>query len=73
MYIYIGAMTAAEISEYLNLHSIKDHNWHIQPCCALTGVGLTEGLDYVSIRTIFYSQFFTLNFFLLSNICNLTL
>ena len=25
-----GAMTAAEISDQLNLHSIKDHGWHIQ-------------------------------------------
>ena len=34
-----GAMTAAEISQQLNLTSIKDHGWHIQSCCALTGEG----------------------------------
>ena len=34
-----GAMTSAEITEALNLHSIKDHEWQIQPCCALTGEG----------------------------------
>jgi ADP-ribosylation factor-like protein 5B len=34
-----GAMSAAEISEYLNLTSIKDHGWHIQPCSGLTGDG----------------------------------
>ena len=34
-----GAMTAAEISQQLNLTSVKDHGWHIQACCALTGEG----------------------------------
>jgi len=34
-----GAMSAAEISEGLSLHDIKDHDWHIQSCCALTGEG----------------------------------
>lgn len=32
-------MSAAEISKYLSLSSIKDHPWHIQSCCALTGEG----------------------------------
>ena len=34
-----GSMSAAEISQHLNLTSIKDHVWHIQACCALTGEG----------------------------------
>ena len=34
-----GAMSSAEISQQLNLTSIKDHGWHIQACCALTGEG----------------------------------
>jgi len=34
-----GALSAAEITEKLNLTSIKDRNWHIQACCALTGDG----------------------------------
>jgi len=34
-----GAMTAAEISQQLGLTRIKDHTWHIQACCALTGEG----------------------------------
>ena len=38
-----GSMSSAEISQELNLASIKDHGWHIQGCCALTG----EGLVYV--------------------------
>jgi len=34
-----GAMSSAEISQQLNLTSVKDHIWHIQACCALTGEG----------------------------------
>ncbi|MXQ87903.1 hypothetical protein E5288_WYG008815 [Bos mutus] len=34
-----GCMTVAEISQFLKLTSIKDHQWHIQACCALTGEG----------------------------------
>jgi ADP-ribosylation factor-like protein 5B len=43
-----GAMTAAEISDALGLHAIKDHGWHIQECCALTGFGLADGMDWLS-------------------------
>ncbi|KAG4098052.1 ADP-ribosylation factor 2 [Neocallimastix lanati (nom. inval.)] len=42
-----GALSAAEITEKLKLTSIKDRNWHIQACCALTGDGLYEGLDWI--------------------------
>ncbi|XP_069884251.1 putative ADP-ribosylation factor-like protein 5C isoform X1 [Dipodomys merriami] len=33
------SMTTAEISQFLSLSTIKDHPWHIQGCCALTGEG----------------------------------
>lgn len=42
------AMSPAEISEALSLHTIKNHDWHIQACCALTGEGLFEGLGWVA-------------------------
>uniref|UniRef100_A0A7S0RAP2 Uncharacterized protein n=1 Tax=Pyramimonas obovata TaxID=1411642 RepID=A0A7S0RAP2_9CHLO len=42
------AMTATEISENLGLHHVKSHNWQIQSCCALTGEGLFEGLEWIS-------------------------
>ena len=42
------AMTATEISENLGLHNVKSHNWQIQSCCALTGEGLFEGLEWIS-------------------------
>ena len=43
-----GAMTAKQISQQLNLTSIKDHRWHIQACCALTGEGLYPGLEWMA-------------------------
>mmetsp|Transcript_1466 Transcript_1466/g.1920 ORF Transcript_1466/g.1920 Transcript_1466/m.1920 type:complete len:184 (+) Transcript_1466:149-700(+) len=42
-----NAMSAAEITEQMSLHSIKEHNWHIQKSCALTGQGLFEGLEWL--------------------------
>uniref|UniRef100_T1JPA3 ADP-ribosylation factor-like protein 5B n=1 Tax=Strigamia maritima TaxID=126957 RepID=T1JPA3_STRMM len=42
-----GSMTAAEISQQLNLTSIKSHRWQIQSCCALTGEGLYQGLEWI--------------------------
>ena len=45
-----GAMTAAEISTKLNLSSLKDHSWHIQACCALTGEGLYNGMEWVTTQ-----------------------
>ncbi|CAF1146755.1 unnamed protein product [Adineta ricciae] len=44
------AMTSAEISKQLCLTSIKDQAWHIQACCALTGEGLYQGLDWIASR-----------------------
>lgn len=42
------AMTPSEISDALSLHSIKNHDWHIQACCALTGEGLYDGLGWIA-------------------------
>mmetsp|Transcript_5839 Transcript_5839/g.4154 ORF Transcript_5839/g.4154 Transcript_5839/m.4154 type:complete len:86 (+) Transcript_5839:341-598(+) len=42
------AKDAGEISKLYSLHEIKHHDWHIQPCCALTGEGLEEGLDWLT-------------------------
>ena len=44
------AMSSAEISKQLSLTSIKDQAWHIQACCALTGEGLYQGLDWIASR-----------------------
>ncbi|KAF8401772.1 hypothetical protein HHK36_012718 [Tetracentron sinense] len=42
------AMSPAEVSDALSLHSMKNRNWHIQACCALTGEGLYDGLGWIA-------------------------
>lgn len=42
-----GGLSATQISEILKLTSLKDRQWHIQGCCALTGEGLFQGLDWI--------------------------
>ncbi|XP_027780534.1 putative ADP-ribosylation factor-like protein 5C isoform X3 [Marmota flaviventris] len=41
------SMTTVEISQFLTLSAIRDHPWHIQGCCALTGEGLPAGLQWM--------------------------
>lgn len=43
-------MNAAEISAGLDLTRLKDRQWHIVACSALTGKGLEEGLDWLTLR-----------------------
>eukprot|EP01071_Lankesteria_metandrocarpae_P010188 Lankesteria_metandrocarpae@DN5307_c0_g1_i1.p1 len=43
-----GVMTAAEISERLELTSIKSRQWAIFQSSALKGTGIVEGLDWVT-------------------------
>lgn len=44
------AQSVADISTGLNLTSIRSHAYHIQACCALTGEGLFDGLDWIVDR-----------------------
>jgi len=46
-----NAMTAAEITDKLGLHTMRNRQWFIQSACATTGDGLYEGLDWLS-RTL---------------------
>merc|ERR1712151_1144277 len=46
-----NAMTSAEVSEKLGLHTMRNRQWFIQSACATTGDGLYEGLDWMS-RTL---------------------
>lgn len=43
-----NAMNAAEITDKLGLHSLRNRNWFIQSACATSGDGLYEGLDWLS-------------------------
>ena len=42
------AMNAAEITDKLGLHALRQRNWYIQATCATSGDGLYEGLDWLS-------------------------
>jgi len=46
-----NAMTAAEVTEKLGLHNMRNRQWFIQSSAANTGDGLYEGLEWLS-RTL---------------------
>ncbi|XP_053567778.1 ADP-ribosylation factor-like protein 14 [Bombina bombina] len=44
-----GALNAEEITRKFNMQKYCcDRDWYVQPCCALTGQGLAEGLSKVT-------------------------
>ena len=43
-----NAMSPAEVTEKLNLYSLRNRPWYIQSTCATTGDGLYEGLEWLS-------------------------
>ena len=43
-----NAMNAAEITDKLGLHSLRQRVWHMQTSCACGGDGLYEGLEWLS-------------------------
>jgi len=43
-----NAMSTAEVTDKLGLHSLRQRNWFIQGSCATSGEGLYEGLDWLS-------------------------
>jgi ADP-ribosylation factor 1/2 len=42
------SLNVSELVHRLKLHELKQNKWHIQPCCAISGDGLFEGLDWLS-------------------------
>lgn len=44
-----GARGAGEISEVLGLGGLKDRNWSIMACSAVTGKGVNEGMDWLVV------------------------
>ena len=42
------ARDVGEITDLYGLHMVTDHDWKLQPCCALLGTGLQEGLDWLA-------------------------
>merc|ERR1712154_221065 len=43
-----NVLTAAEVTDKLGLHNMRNRQWFIQSACATTGDGLYEGLDWLS-------------------------
>lgn len=43
------AIPVAKLTEELGLTALRGRTWHIQGCCATSGDGLYEGLDWLSI------------------------
>lgn len=43
-----NAMNAAEITDKLGLHSLRQRQWYVQATCATSGDGLYEGLEWLS-------------------------
>lgn len=41
-------MNAADITDKLGLHSLRQRQWYIQAACATSGDGLYEGLEWLS-------------------------
>lgn len=43
----LKGMTPEEVKTKLGLQTLKNRNWFLQGCCALTGDGLSEGMDWL--------------------------
>ncbi|CAL6068253.1 ADP-ribosylation_factor [Hexamita inflata] len=43
------AMSLSDLSEKLELNSFRNRDWHAQACCAKTGEGLYQGLEWLSV------------------------
>ena len=43
-----NSMSATEISDKLDLHSLRNRKWFVQSACATSGDGLYKGLDWLS-------------------------
>eukprot|EP00054_Salpingoeca_dolichothecata_P031661 m.264210 g.264210 ORF g.264210 m.264210 type:complete len:151 (-) comp27589_c0_seq1:123-575(-) len=41
------AASASELTKALNLHTIRDRIWQIQPCSAKSGEGIQDGLQWM--------------------------
>ncbi|NXJ63380.1 ARL14 protein, partial [Rostratula benghalensis] len=52
-----GALNAEEITRRFNMKKYcSDRNWYVQPCCAITGEGLSEALQRLTAFAKQYSR-----------------
>ena len=40
-------MSVSKITDKMRLHTLRNRRWYIQGCCATSGDGLYEGLDWL--------------------------
>ena len=43
----VNALNSSDLAKELNLPSIKNRAWQIQSCCAHSGEGLKDGLNFI--------------------------
>ncbi|XP_051912280.1 uncharacterized protein LOC127594446 [Hippocampus zosterae] len=43
----LGVMSIPEMTEKLGLHTLRNREWYMQGTCALSGDGLTDGMDWL--------------------------
>eukprot|EP01120_Amphizonella_sp_Union-15-10_P007045 TRINITY_DN233_c0_g1_i1.p1 TRINITY_DN233_c0_g1~~TRINITY_DN233_c0_g1_i1.p1 ORF type:complete len:182 (-),score=24.76 TRINITY_DN233_c0_g1_i1:9-554(-) len=43
-----NAMAVSEVTDTMGLTKLRQKSWHVQGCCATSGTGLYEGLDWLS-------------------------
>jgi len=43
-----NAMSVSELTQKLELPSMRNRKWYVQACCATKGDGLYEGLDWLT-------------------------
>lgn len=46
-----NSLSAEVLTDMLDLATIEGRQWYVQPCCALTGSGVCEGLNWLA-RTL---------------------
>jgi signal recognition particle receptor subunit beta len=51
-----GALSAVEVSQLLSLERVRGRPWHICASCATTGVGLAEGVEWLSAAIKHYYE-----------------
>jgi len=44
------AVPPAELARALDITNLSDRAWHLQPCCALTGEGVQDGIGWLVAR-----------------------
>ncbi len=43
-----NAMKVEEVADRLGLHALRDRPWYIHGCCAVSGDGVKEGIEWLT-------------------------